>query len=48
MVVAARRDMIAASLKPLRDAGLEPIGVDLSAFGMIRALALGESGRRSG
>jgi type IV pilus assembly protein PilM len=39
MVVAARRDMIAASLKPLRDAGLEPVGVDLSAFGMIRALA---------
>lgn len=38
IVVAARRDMIAASLKPLRDAGLEPIGVDLSAFGMIRAL----------
>jgi type IV pilus assembly protein PilM len=39
IVVAARRDMIAASLKPLRDAGLEPVGVDLSAFGMIRALA---------
>jgi len=39
MVVAARRDMIAASLKPLRDAGLEPVGVDLAAFGMIRALA---------
>ena len=38
MVVAARRDMISASLKPLRDAGLEPVGVDLSAFGMIRAL----------
>lgn len=38
MVVAARRDMIAASLKPLRDADLEPVGVDLSAFGMIRAL----------
>jgi len=38
MVVAARRDMIAASLEPLRDAGLEPVGVDLSAFGMIRAL----------
>lgn len=37
MVVAARRDMIAASLQPLRDAGLEPVGVDLSAFGMIRA-----------
>lgn len=38
VVVAARRDMIAASLKPLRDAGLEPVGVDLSAFGLIRAL----------
>jgi type IV pilus assembly protein PilM len=38
IVVAARRDMVAASLKPLRDAGLEPVGVDLSAFGMIRAL----------
>lgn len=42
IVVAARRDMISASLKPLRDAGLEPVGVDLSAFGMIRAL--GEPG----
>jgi type IV pilus assembly protein PilM len=41
IVVAARRDMIAASLKPLRDAGLEPVGVDLSAFGMIRALGEG-------
>ena len=39
VVVAARRDMILASLKPLRDAGLEPVGVDLSAFAMIRALA---------
>jgi type IV pilus assembly protein PilM len=38
IVVAARRDMIAASLEPLKDAGLEPVGVDLSAFGMIRAL----------
>lgn len=38
IVVAARRDMIAATLKPLRDAGLEPVGVDLTAFGMIRAL----------
>lgn len=38
IVVAARRDMIARSLKPLRDAGLDPVGVDLSAFGMIRAL----------
>jgi len=41
IVVAARRDMVAASLQPLRDAGLEPVGVDLSAFGMIRALATG-------
>ena len=39
IVVAARRDMIAATLRPLRDAGLEPMGVDLSAFAMIRALA---------
>jgi type IV pilus assembly protein PilM len=38
VVVAARRDMIAATLKPLVDAGLEPVGVDLSAFGLIRAL----------
>ena len=39
MVVAARREMILASLAPLRAAGLEPVGVDLSAFGMIRVLA---------
>ncbi len=39
VVVAARRDMIAASLKPLHDAGLKPVGVDLSAFGLIRALS---------
>jgi type IV pilus assembly protein PilM len=42
MVVAARREMILASLAPLRDAGLEPAGVDLSSFGMIRALADGD------
>jgi type IV pilus assembly protein PilM len=39
IVVAARRDMVASFLEPIRRAGLEPIGVDLSAFGMIRALA---------
>lgn len=39
MVVAARRDMVSAFLKPLRDADLEPVGVDLSAFAMIRAVA---------
>lgn len=39
VVVAARREMIASFLEPIRRAGLEPIGVDLSAFAMIRALA---------
>ncbi|HET7177224.1 MAG TPA: pilus assembly protein PilM, partial [Solirubrobacterales bacterium] len=39
VVVAARRDMIASFVEPVRRAGLEPVGVDLSAFGMIRALA---------
>ena len=39
MVVAARRDTISSFLEPVRRAGLEPAGIDLSAFGMIRALA---------
>lgn len=39
VVVAARREMVASFLEPLRRAGLEPDGIDLSAFGMIRALA---------
>lgn len=39
MVVAARRDMISAALRPIKEAGLEPVGVDLSAFGMLRAVA---------
>jgi len=39
VVVAARRDMVASFLGPIRRAGLEPAGVDLSAFAMIRALA---------
>jgi type IV pilus assembly protein PilM len=39
VVVAARRDMISSFLEPIRRAGLDPVGVDLSAFGMIRALA---------
>lgn len=39
MVVAARREMISSFVQPLRQAGLQPVGVDLSAFGMIRALA---------
>jgi type IV pilus assembly protein PilM len=39
VVVAARRDMLTALIGAVRAAGLRPIGVDLSAFGMIRALA---------
>ncbi len=39
VVVAARREMIASFIEPIRRAGLDPVGVDLSAFGMIRALA---------
>src|SRR5215218_1215467 len=39
MVVAARREMIASLVAPVREAGLQPVGIDLSAFGMIRALA---------
>ncbi len=38
VVVAARRDMISAVLEAVRSAGLRPGGIDLSAFGMIRAL----------
>jgi type IV pilus assembly protein PilM len=39
ILVAARREMIESSLRVLRTAGLQPIGIDLSAFGLIRALA---------
>jgi type IV pilus assembly protein PilM len=39
VVVAARREMIASFLDASRSAGLEPVGIDLSAFAMIRALA---------
>src|SRR5437763_14477296 len=38
VVVAARRDMIERLLEATRKAGLRPVGVDLSAFAMIRAL----------
>ncbi len=38
-VIAARRDMVASFVEPVRKAGLDPVGIDLSAFGMIRALA---------
>ena len=39
VVVAARREMVSSFVAPLREAGLEPVGIDLSAFAMIRALA---------
>lgn len=38
VAVAARRDMVSAMLNALHKAGLQPVGIDLSAFGMIRAL----------
>jgi type IV pilus assembly protein PilM len=40
IAVAARRDMVISLLGALRKAGLRPLGIDLSAFGMIRALDL--------
>ena len=39
VAVAARRDMIGTLVESLRSAGVRPIGVDCSAFGLIRALA---------
>src|SRR3954453_15642341 len=42
VVVAARREPVRGLVAVLRQAGLRPVGVDLSAFGMIRALAGGE------
>jgi type IV pilus assembly protein PilM len=40
VLVAARRDMITEMLTAARAAGLKPAGIDLSAFGMVRALQL--------
>ena len=39
VAVAARRDMLGGLMQALNRAGLRPVGIDLSAFGMIRALA---------
>ncbi len=39
VAVAARRDMLGGLMRALTRAGLRPVGIDLSAFGMIRALA---------
>ena len=38
LLVAARRDMVTRALTAVRAAGLNPEGIDLSAFAMIRAL----------
>jgi type IV pilus assembly protein PilM len=38
LVVAARRDMVTPFVTAMRKAGLKPVGIDLSAFAMIRAL----------
>lgn len=45
-VVAAREESVNAMLEAVRSGGLEPVGVDLAAFGMIRALAV-DAGRSS-
>jgi type IV pilus assembly protein PilM len=39
VAVAARRDMLGGLMQAMRRAALRPVGIDLSAFGMIRALA---------
>ena len=44
VAVAARRDMLDTLLAAVRAAGLRPVGIDLSAFALIRALARDESG----
>jgi len=41
VAVAARRDMLGRLLEAVRRAGLRPVGIDLSAFGMVRALHRG-------
>jgi type IV pilus assembly protein PilM len=40
VAVAARRDMLETLLATVRGAGLRPVGIDLSAFGLIRALTV--------
>lgn len=39
IVVAARRDAVSGVVSVMREAGLRPVGIDLAAFGMIRALS---------
>ncbi len=38
VVVAARREMVTSLIGVVRDAGLRPVGIDVSAFGLIRAM----------
>jgi type IV pilus assembly protein PilM len=46
VVVAARREMVTGMAEALRSAGLRPVGIDVSAFGMIRALAAADRAAR--
>jgi type IV pilus assembly protein PilM len=39
VVVAARREAVSGMAQAIHAAGLEPVGIDVAAFGMIRALA---------
>jgi type IV pilus assembly protein PilM len=48
VAVAARRDMLRALLAAVRGAGLRPVGIDLSAFALIRALAGGDPSAAAG
>ena len=43
-VVAARKESVAPLLDAAKRAGLDPVGIDLASFGMVRALAGGGSG----
>jgi type IV pilus assembly protein PilM len=44
LLVAARRDMVDRLLRAVRNAGLRPEGIDLSAFAMVRALQAPDTG----
>jgi type IV pilus assembly protein PilM len=44
VAVAARRDMLRTLIAAVRGAGLRPVGIDLSAFALIRALARNAEG----
>jgi type IV pilus assembly protein PilM len=43
VAVAARREMVSGLTAALRAGGVRPVGIDVAAFGMIRALAAGEA-----